>query len=340
MTTDVDLKTQASGLLTHVAGYIAHRTITVGLRHGLIDAFADLGGATTATVTAERGLDQFYVEVWTRSALADGVIERAGDGYTLAPHVRTLLLDDGSPAYIGGVFGVFEQPEMFDRFDQSLASGERMWWNDTSPEWIHGVSLTGRPFYTRLIPDGLRRVPGLADTLASGARILETACGAGVGLERLAAAYPSATVVGVDGDQYSLELAAKRLDQAGLSQRVELVHSPLEQLDLHDQFDVAINNIPMHECRDIHQVTAVTRQALAPRGWFVISDFPFPDDDNGLRSVPGRLMSGIQFFEAQIDDQLLPRAFYDDLLARHGFTDIDSTVLTPLHALTWGRASR
>ena len=48
-------------------------------------------------------------------------------------------------------------------------------------------------------------------------------------------------------------------------------------------------------------------------------------------------MSGIQFFEAQIDDQLLPRAAYDDLLARHGFTDLGWVQLTPLHALTWGR---
>lgn len=48
-------------------------------------------------------------------------------------------------------------------------------------------------------------------------------------------------------------------------------------------------------------------------------------------------MSGIQFFEAQIDDQLLPRVFYDGLLERHGFVDIDSVQLTPMHALTWPR---
>jgi hypothetical protein len=48
-------------------------------------------------------------------------------------------------------------------------------------------------------------------------------------------------------------------------------------------------------------------------------------------------MTGIQFFEAQIDDQLLPRAAYDGLLARHGFVDIGSVQLTPMHALTFGR---
>ena len=48
-------------------------------------------------------------------------------------------------------------------------------------------------------------------------------------------------------------------------------------------------------------------------------------------------MGGIQFFEAQIDDQLLPRAYYDGLLTRHQFTDLGSASLTPMHALTWGR---
>lgn len=64
---------------------------------------------------------------------------------------------------------------------------------------------------------------------------------------------------------------------------------------------------------------------------------PFPDTDAGLRTTPGRIMSGIQFFEAQIGDQLLPRTAYDDLLARHGFTEVGSRALTPMHAPTYGQ---
>jgi SAM-dependent methyltransferase len=182
-----------------------------------------------------------------------------------------------------------------------------------------------------------RHVPGLADRLAAGAQVLETACGAGVGLVLLAVTYPDTTLVGVDGDAYSLELAAKRIGDAGLTDRIELVHSPLEQFAFESHFDVGINNISMHECRDLDRATANTLQALVPGGWFVISDFPFPDNDDMLRTVPGRIMSGIQFFEAQIDDQLLPVTNYLDLLARHGFDDIDTITLTPMHALTFGR---
>jgi hypothetical protein len=142
----------------------------------------------------------------------------------------------------------------------------------------------------------------------------------------------------VDGDAHSVEVAGKRTADAGFQDRVSVLHQPLEELRLDAPAAVVINNISMHECRDIDEVTARVKGCLEPGGCFVISDFPFPDTDDGLRSVLGRIMAGIQFFEAQIDDQLLPRSAYDELLERHGFGEIGSVTLTPMHALTWGFA--
>lgn len=333
------LADQAPILLTQVAGYVGFRTIALGLRTGLVDALARTPAGSSADDLAEQlDLDPFYVAVWCRGALAAGVCERDGDRYRLAPHVATLLLDTDSPAHVGGVFDVLGQPEVFDRFEANLAGGERTWWDETSPHWIAGVAGTGRPFYTRLVPGGLEQVPGLADRLARGGRIVDTACGAGVGLIRLATSFPATEVVGVDGDAHSLELAARRIAEAGLEDRITLRHQPLEELALDAPATLVINNISMHECRDIDEVTRRIRRSLEPGGWFVVSDFPFPDTVEGLRTVPGRIMSGIQFFEAQIDDQLLPRTAYDELLSRHGFSDLGSLQLTPMHALTYGRA--
>lgn len=115
------------------------------------------------------------------------------------------------------------------------------------------------------------------------------------------------------------------------------MHTPLEDLDLDDQFDLVTNNISMHECRDIDAVTANIRRALQPGGWFVISGYPSPDTTEGLRTVPGRIMTGIQCYEALIDDQLLPVDAYLDLLDRHDYHDVDTVTLTPIHALTYGR---
>jgi SAM-dependent methyltransferase len=331
------LAESAPVVLSLAAGYAGHRTVSMGLRRGLVRRLADTPGSTADALAEALALDPFYVSVWCRSAVAAGIVQRDGDGFRLAPHMATLLLDAGSPAYAGGVFGVLEAPEMFGRFESELPSGERMWWDDTSPEWIAADAGTGTPFYIRLVPGGLAQVPGLAERLQAGCRIVDTACGAGVGVVRLAEHYPACTIVGVDGDAHSIELARQRVAAAGVGDRVQLICSALEDLVLDEPAAVVLNNISMHECRDIDRVTRNVTAALETGGVFVISDFPFPDTDEGLRTVPGRIMSGIQFFEAQIDDQLLPRSAYDDLLTRHGFTDLGTATLTPMHALTWGR---
>ena len=336
-----DVKQQAGMLLGQVAGYVGTRTIQLGLRAGLIQAFAAAQpGLTPDELAVEADIDPFYAEVWCRAAIGAGLLFRDGGGddrLHLADHLEDLLLTGDHPAHVGAVVRILEHPEIFDGFGERLATGERIWWDQCNPGFIGGVAATGLPFYVRLIPDGLGRVPGLADLLSGSARVLDTACGAGAGVVRLAERYPSVTVTGADGDRASLDRAAKAVADAGLGDRVELVHTPLEELDLDEEFDLVINNISMHECRDIDEVTSRVRRALKPGGWFVISDFPFPDTDEGLASVPGRVMSAIQFFEAQIDDQLLPRHVYDDLLERHGFADLGSADLAPVHALTWGR---
>jgi SAM-dependent methyltransferase len=333
-----ELKDQAGKLLGNLAGYVGHRTIEIGLRFGLVAELAqNPDGLTAETLGSQTSLDQFYVGVWCQSAFAAEILDESNGRYRLAPHIATLLLDLDSPAYMGGTFVVLTQPEIFDKYAERLSTGEHIWWDQTSPDWIAGVSSTGRAFYNRLIPAGLQKVPGLVDTLANGARVLETACGAGVGLVQLATRYPDSSFVGIDGDAYSLELAADKLRAAGLTDRVGLVHSPMEDLSSDGEFDVVVNNISMHECRDIDKVVANTYRALRPGGVFVISDFPFPDTAAGLQTPAGRFMSGIQFFEALIDDQLLPVRAYLELLPRHGFRDVDTAAITPIHAVTYGR---
>jgi ubiquinone/menaquinone biosynthesis C-methylase UbiE len=333
---------QQAGMLLHqIAGYVGTRTTQLGLRAGLIETLAEVDhGLTPAELAVEVDIDPFYAEVWCRAAIGAGLLVRDGERLRLAAHLDALLLEGEHPAHVGAMVRILEHPEIFDRFGERLATGERTWWDQCSGDFIAGVAATGLPFYVRLIPGGLSRVPGVEHLLRGPARVLDTACGSGAGLVRLGEKYPDVTLAGTDGDRWSLDRAAEAVAAAGLEERADLVHTPLEELDHDEEFDLVINNISMHECRDIDEVTARIRRSLRPGGWFVISDFPFPADDEGLTCVPGRIMSAIQFFEAQIDDQLLPRHAYDDLLERHGFTNLGSAELAPVHALTWGQKAR
>ncbi|MCI0856481.1 MAG: methyltransferase domain-containing protein [Chloroflexi bacterium] len=333
-----EVQQQAGKIITHVAGYVGVKAIDMGLRLGMLDELAKHPDGVTSDALAEAlSLDPFYVGVWCSAAYGAEVLDADGDTFKLAPHMDKLLLDKDFPGYVGGLPNIMVQPELFDTFAKNLPSGKRSWWDECSPEWIEAVSLTARPFYSRLVAGGFDRVPGLSDRLAGEVKIMDLACGAGVGLQKLAAAYPKATLVGVDGDAHSLEVTGQKLKDAGLSDRVSLVKSTFEELDAGDDFDVVIINVSMHECRDIDEVTKNVNRALKPDGYFVISDFPFPDKIEGVRTPPARVMSGIQFFEALIDDQLLPTQAYVDLLNKHGFKNVAAFDMTPVHAVTHGQ---
>ncbi len=337
-TTQAEIQQQAVKMMTHIAGLVGARTVEMGLRHGLLDAIAaHPEGVTPEQLAAETKLDAFYVGVWCRTAFGAEVLDTDdGERYRLAPHMDKLLLDEDFPGWIGGVFGIFVQPELFDRFSERLPSGQRTWWDEVSPEFISAVARTSRPFYSRLLASGLARVPGLDERLRAGAHVLELACGTASGLSRLATKYPSASFVAQDGDAYSLELASTSLADAGVGDRVSPLLTTIEELDRENEFDVALINVSMHECRDIELATRNIHRSLKPGGTFVISDFPFPASHDGMRTPPARVMSGIQLFEAQIDDQLLPTQDFVDLLGRHGFRDIGSFDLSPVHCVIHG----
>ncbi len=333
------IQQQAGKLLSQMAGYVGVRTVDIGLRFGLLEEIAKHPqGITAEALAREKGLDPFYVQVWCRSASASEVLEPGeNETYRLAAYMDKLLLDQDFPGYIGAMTGIMVQPEIFDEFAEKLPSGQRTWWDQHSPTFIQMVSATGQSFYTRLIPGGLSQVPGLSDRLTQGARVLELACGAGVGLIRMAQTYPQSSFIGVDGDAYSLELTADRLRQARLQDRVSLVRNMLEEVNASEEFDFAIINISMHECRDIEKVTSNVHRALKSDGYFVISDFPFPESTEECQTVPGRIMCGIQFVEALMGDQLLPTQAYVDLLGKHGFRNVGAFNLTPVHAVTHGQ---
>jgi len=351
----VEIKEQAGKVLGHVAGYIATRTLEMGVTHGFFAGLADHpDGIDVDGLASHLGYDAFYTEVWLRSAVASEYLEVDGDPiehydpearrfercpdrkFRLAEHMQTLLLDKDFPAYLGALPIILKQREVFDVFAENLVSGDRLWWNDCSHEAVQAVSNTGWSFYVRLMPGGFDAVPGVTDILAKKARVAELCCGFGKGTERLAKMYPDCSIVAVDGDEYSLKKASARLADAGLSDRVQFVHSYLEEMQLEPGFDLVFINISMHECRDIDKVTENVKACLRPGGIFVISDFPFPNSVEAQRTVPGRIMSGIQFFEALIEDQLMPTPVFTELLTKHGFKDVASFDVSPVHAISYG----
>jgi ubiquinone/menaquinone biosynthesis C-methylase UbiE len=177
----------------------------------------------------------------------------------------------------------------------------------------------------------LPQLSGVETALRNGGRVLDLACGLGLGPIKMATAYESAPLVDVDGDAYTLEVARRNFDEAGYGSRFELVHSMLEEFDTEDAFDLAIINISLHEARDMRKVVDNALRALRPGGTFIVNEFPFPETVEECRTLPAEIMSGIQFFESHIGCQLQPTSVFVELLTKAGFRDVGSIDVTPVH---------
>ncbi len=333
-----DMQKMAGNLVTHLGGSATVWATELGLRHGIFEALAGVEGGLNAEEVADRlQLDQLYTKVVLRMAFAGEVLDRSGERYVLDPAMATLLLDSDSPSYLGGhVRVVTALRESWLDYREFMITGEREWWNDFDPEWIEAVGETCQTFYTRMLGTVIPALPQVQNALSSGGNYLDLACGTCRGVRRIVNVYPDAQVTAVDCDQYSLDLARKEADNDGNVDQFTFVHSFLEDLDLEPTHDVAIINVSLHECKDIDRVIANAKNALKPGGTFLVSEFPFPDDENDCRTPPNRLMCGIQAFEAHIDCQLLPTSFWVDALQSAGFAEVAHIDVSPTHVVIHG----
>ena len=329
---------QAAKILGPLSGTATVWSLDLGVRLGIFENLVDRpSGATAEQVATALDLDPQYTHVILRGAYAAEILDLNDGRYRLAEHMPTLLLDSDAPGYLGGAVRTFVAlRETFLDLRSYARSGAREWWSDFDPEWIDAVAENGQTYYRRLLNLVVPRLPTVAAALTRGAQYLDLACGVCRGPAKVAAAFPGTTVTAVDGDAYTLEVAEREMKEQGLSDRFRFVHSMLEDLDIDGGHDLAVINISLHEARDIERAVARAHAALDVGGTFLVSEFPFPEHEADCRTVPGRLMCGVQCFEAHIGCQLLPTARFVDLLEQAGFRKVGVIDVTPVHVVVHG----
>lgn len=333
-----EVSEQAAKILGPLSGTATVWSLDLGLRLGIFDQLAERpSGATAAEVASALDLDLQYTHVILRAAYAAEVLDLDDGRYRLAEHMSTLLLDSDAPGYLGGAVRTFVAlRETYLDLRTYARTGAREWWSDFDPEWIDAVAENGQTYYRRLLNLVVPRLPAVAAALQAGARYLDLACGVCRGPAKVVAAFPGTTVTAVDGDAYTLEVAEREMKELGLGDRFRFVHAMLEDLEIDGGHDLAVINISLHEARDIERAVERAYAALDPGGTFLVSEFPFPEHEEDCRTVPGRLMCGVQFFEAHIGCQLLPTARFVDLLQQAGFREVGVIDVTPVHVVVHG----
>lgn len=331
------IKEAAGKISGYFGGYFATWTIDLGIRAKLFESVAKHpDGITSVELAKETGLNPAYVDVWCRNAFGAELLEMNNDCYILPPSMGEVLLDRDSPAYATGTAQVLlGLREILPSLREYIKSGEHVWWDTVPHEFVDAVSESSRPFYTRLL-NFVEGDVNIRNKLAEGGTLLEIGVGYGTGLIRFARAYSNAKLIGVDGDAHSLEQAKLNFVQEKMSNRVRFVKSAFEDYTETEVADISLINISLHEARDIKRCIAAMHRSLKPGGLIIVSEFPYPDTKEGLRTPPGRIMSGVQYFEAMIDDQLLPTKQFVSLLNDAGFHNVKATDLNPVHTVILG----
>jgi SAM-dependent methyltransferase len=333
-----ELAQQAGKILGPLSGVATTWALDLGLRLGMFQHLAGRPDGADADEVAEAlDLDPRYTKVVLRAAYAGEILDQDGGRYRLAEHMATLLLDPDSPAYAAGaVHTLVALRETFLDLRQFARTGEREWWEDFDPEWIDAVGENGQTYYRRMLGAVVPKLPPVQAALERGARYLDLACGVCRGPAKVVAAFPKTRVTAVDCDRFSLSTAERDMKERGVGDQFRFVHSFLEDLDIEGGYDLAIINISLHEARDIERAVERVHRALDDGGTFLVSEFPFPEREEDTRTVPGRLMCGVQAFEAHIGCQLLPTSRFVELLELAGFRDVGAIGVTPTHVVIHG----
>ncbi len=264
-------------------GFMELLTVYTGERLGLYATLAEGGPATPRELASRAGIDERYSREWLEQQAAAAFLEvddparPAGERrYSISPGHAAALADPESPFYIA-YFSRFvpgmgaQAPAVVEAF----RTGGGVPWSAFGPDVIEAQGDYNRGWLVGAL--GTQYLPAIPDIharLQSGppARVLDVACGVGWAGIGIATAYPNVTVVGVDPDQASIDLARRNAAEHGVADRVRFEAKDARGVVADGPFDLAILVESLHDMARPVEVLDAIRRTLAPGGTLIITD--------------------------------------------------------------------
>ena len=268
-------------LFNAALGAIDVFTVYIGDRLGLYEAMSDSGGVTSGQLAAATGINERYAREWLEQQAATGFVEV--DDVTVGPDERRFtlpaehgaaLVDPDSPLSIAPVARAVASigtvlPKLLDAY----RSGGGVPWSAYGEDGIESQGDFNRPWIRgALASEYLPSVADVHETLTSGARVADVACGVGWAGVTIADAYPNTSVVGLDPDDSSIAIARRLGAENGVSDRTTFdVHDCTQPLP-GGPFDLVIMIEALHDVAQPVQVLSRMRESLAPSGAVIVAD--------------------------------------------------------------------
>ena len=268
------LKAYAKLVFDALGGAMTSSMIYLGDRMGLYRALADGKARTSDQLAAETQLDERWVREWLHQQGAAGVLEYRGHGrFALGEEGRAVLADEAHPAFGAGFFSHLPQTlAVAERLPEAFRTGVGLPYDAYGPEGARGVERGIAPWFRALlVPFALPRIPGVVETLQTGAAAADVGCGAGVALLEMAKAFPRSEFHGYDISRHALERAARNREEAGVANAWfhDTAREPLPQ---DGRFAFVTTFDCLHDMADPAGVMARIRGAIRPDGTWLIGD--------------------------------------------------------------------
>ena len=251
--------------------------ISIGHRAGLLDAMRDEPPSTSEEIAKRAGRNERYVREWLGAMVTSRVVEVDGASgrYRLpAEHAASLTRAAGGDnigvftQYIGLLGGV--EDEILECFTRGGGVPYERF------KRFHSVMAedSGQSVMSTLESHVVPLVPGLADRLAKGIRVLDVGCGSGRIMNRLAELYPESRFRGVDLSPEAIGYARAEAERKGVRNiTFEIADlsdfdetGPVAEYDLITTFDAVHDQAaPLRVLRGIHR-------ALKPDGVYLMQD--------------------------------------------------------------------
>jgi SAM-dependent methyltransferase len=325
------LADQVSKLYDLIGGFHATHLLEIARELGVWEALTQRPGHTSEALAVELGTDGFYTDVLCRTAFSFGLLERAGDGWRMAPHFDQILGNPASSFYLARAPRIhLVLAEDYRDYVRHFRAGTTTSYQQHDQTFMLEVAEALKALPRIFLDLVLPRLPGLGQRLQDGGRLLDVGCGGGWAVVQIAEAFPAISCVGIDVEPHSVELAQQLIQQRGLTERCEARLQSMDQVDEPGAFDVVTSFLVVHEIAPTLKQPAFSAiaRALKPGGYFLIFDETYPETDQALQTMPSRFAALAQWYEVSWGNVVDTRSSLHALCQEAGFRVTEETTFS------------
>jgi SAM-dependent methyltransferase len=270
-------------ILTDITGVWNIYALYIGDQLGLYARLADASPMTSVQLAGDLNLSERYVREWLEQQTVSGVleVENPDDGpterrFSLPEGHKEALTDRESLNFMAPmaqiVIGIVAPIHaVLDAF----RDGGGVPYSEYPDDMRLGQAGANRNMF--LYQLGTEYLPAIADVHARlqadpPARVADIGCGLGWSSIGMAKAYPNIRVDGFDLDEASVNEAKEKVEEAGLSDRVQVLLKDAGDPSLAGQYDLVTAFECVHDMSDPVSALASMRRLAGEHGTVIVMD--------------------------------------------------------------------